>query len=77
MGAQYEVTGEVFATIPSVCALFKAHWDFLLNKYKDLGVLDIILNPEFDNYSPVLAEKINNYFIFKENKKYEKKIRKN
>lgn len=77
MGAQYEVTGEVFATIPSVCALNKAHWDFLLNKYKDLGVLDIILNPEFDNYSPALAEKINNYFIFKENQKYEKKIRKN
>ena len=73
MGAQYEVTGEVFATIPSVCDLFKTHWDFLLDKYKNLGVLDIILNPEFVNYSSTLAAQIENYFKYKEQNRYERK----
>lgn len=40
MGAQYESTGELLAPIPSVCNLKQAKINFLLKKYKELGVFD-------------------------------------
>lgn len=66
LGAQYEETGECFANIESVCNLFKQSFDFLINKYMELGILDYILNPTFENYKPILAQEILNYFKAKE-----------
>ena len=41
-GSQYESTGDPFIPIPSVCKFFKAKYDFLVKKYIDLGIYDII-----------------------------------
>lgn len=43
-GAQYEFGDEPFMPIESVCNLFKRKIPFILNKYKELGVLDYMRN---------------------------------
>lgn len=44
LGAQYEIFTDFSIPIPSVCILFKNKINFILNKYKEWGVLDILLN---------------------------------
>ena len=68
LGAQYEFSGEAHMPIPSVCNLFKQNIAFLLDKYAELGVLDIMLNPEFENYNENLAQGILTYYKRKEKK---------
>lgn len=41
-GSQYESTGDPFTPIPSVCKFFKAKYNFLVKKYINLGIYDII-----------------------------------
>lgn len=51
MGAQFEYFGDPYYSIPSVCNFFKQSYKFLLMKYKELGVLDIIMNTNFKFYN--------------------------
>lgn len=39
-GSQYESTNELFMPIECVCDMFRTKYDFLLNKYKKMGVWD-------------------------------------
>lgn len=66
MGAQFECWGDVFKTVPSVCTFLKAHYEFLINKYQELGILDIFLNPNFKYYKTDFVRAINNYYMIKE-----------
>lgn len=43
-GSQHEVEKDPFMPIGSVCRLFKGKIDFLIGKYEDLGVWDILRN---------------------------------
>lgn len=61
MGSQFEFSGDVHKPVPSVCNLLKAQWEFLINKYANMGILDIILNPSFEHYSPHTTKCINEY----------------
>lgn len=54
LGAQFEDSGDMNLPIQSVCNLFKAKIDFIFNKYKNLGILNILMDPKqtpLDNYS--------------------------
>jgi radical SAM protein with 4Fe4S-binding SPASM domain len=63
-GAQFESTGDPFSTIPSVCSLLKSKFYYLINKYNETGILNIILNKNFENYNGKMAEEIINYLDF-------------
>lgn len=39
-GAQYEYVNEPFMPIPSVCKMFKAKFNHLIDRYEELGVID-------------------------------------
>lgn len=41
-GAQYEELGDPFFPVPNVCKFFKNKYDFLLNKYTKMGVIDYL-----------------------------------
>ena len=49
-GAQFEYSGDCHIPVPTVCDLFKSKIIFLGQKYKELGVFDILINnpQEFD-----------------------------
>lgn len=47
LGSQYEVSGELFEPIESVCFLLQSKTYFLLDKYFQLGIIDIALEKNY------------------------------
>lgn len=58
LGSQYEITGELFQPIESVCNLFKAKVEFLIKKYHEMGILKeaVLILP--DDITKLLIELI-------------------
>lgn len=63
LGSQYETTGDMFTPIPSVCSLLHTKVATILDKFKELGLIPILMD-RIDVDKKLL---IKNYFkIFKE-----------
>lgn len=67
LGAQFENSGDLNLPIQSVCNLFKSKIDFIFKKYKELGILDIMMNSEITPLDPFTY---NTFKIFLERKKW-------
>lgn len=46
-GAQFETYGDWSMPVPDVCKLLKSKYDFLIDKYVELGVMEVALKSEF------------------------------
>lgn len=59
-GAQYEAFGDFNIPIPSVCKLFQAKFDFLFQKYHELGVFTIL----FEEIGNDIGYEIKQYILY-------------
>lgn len=68
-GAQYEDNNEIFTPSESVCKMFKAKYDYLIKRYTELGIFEILkkeITPTHTHYRLLLRldqsiKKIQNY----------------
>ena len=66
LGAQFEYSGDPFKAVPSVCRFLKTSYGFLIKKYFDIGVMDILLNPNYKYYNDGFVQGIKNYLLVKD-----------
>lgn len=59
LGAQYEISKDLFYPLESVCNMLKAKYNYLINKHKELGLFDIMFN-KLDNNSVEFFKKLLN-----------------
>lgn len=57
LGSQYENSGNMFEPCNTVCDMYKAKIDFLINKYSELGVFDCLAKfPETKSYVEIINQ---------------------
>lgn len=70
-GSQFETNGDPNIPITSVCNLLTAKIEYLLKRYHELGVFNILFNDDVDNSQDIMRSRLLDILIKKGYKEYE------